>query len=393
MSRTQLFVPFLAGLLLTGCSNWRDLMPVDAWREVDNQAPPAELTDIPNPIAITTRWSHGTGKGAGDQRVKLVPAIGAGRILTADSQGQVTAHDLQSGGQVWSTDTKAAITGGPGIGDGLVLLGSGDAEVIALDLATGNENWRKRVSSEVLSIPRASQGVVVAHSIDGKVHGLNARTGTRVWVYDRTAPVLTLRGSSSPVIEGSRAIIGLSNGKLASIDLGSGNPNWEVTVSPPKGRSELERIVDIDADPLLVQGYAFVVTYQGDMAALSQENGQIMWRREMSSYAGLTADRRQLLVTDTKSRVWGLDPRNGSSLWKQDKLLNRRMTAPAVLGDLVLVGDLEGYVHWLAAEDGSLRGRVKIASSPITAPPLVYDGVAYVLANDGTLAALSPGGS
>lgn len=390
MPRARLFLPLLlVAALLGGCSSWRDYMPLETLRETDNQAPPTELTDLTPRLGVRTLWSQDTGDGAAGQRVNLVPALAGGRLFTADRKGGVRAMNQDGGQLAWTVDTGAPISGGPGLGDGLVLLGTSDAEVIALAEEDGGERWRTRVSSEVLAVPRASGGMVVVHTIDGKLYGLNASDGTQQWVYDRTAPVLTLRGSSSPVIVGDQVITGFPNGKLVNLDLRTGNPNWEVTVTPPRGRTELERIVDIDADPLVIQGIVFVVSFQGELAAVAQNNGTVLWRRELSSSAGLNADWRQLYATDAKSRVWAADPRNGSALWKQDGLLNRRLTAPAVLNDAVLVGDLEGYVHFLSQEDGGLLARVKVSGAPISAMPLVDQGVAYVLAEDGELTALS----
>ncbi len=359
------------------------------WFESDNQKPPAELTEYEARLNPSIAWTQRIGSGSEEQYLKLVPAVLQGRVIGSDSDGRVQASDAQSGARIWSNDLEAPVAGGPGVGEGLVLLGTRDAQLIALDEASGAPLWRTTLSSEVLSVPRIRDGIVVVHTIDGKLFGLNARDGSRRWLYERTEPVLTLRGNSSPVISRSSVIAGFANGKLVSIDLSGGTAQWETQITAPRGRTELERIVDIDADPVIYDGMIYVATYQGEVAAVTEDTGVVLWRRKLSAHAGLAAHWRHVYVTDAEDRLWALDPSNGSALWKQDKLLNRQLSAPAILDDYVLVGDLEGYVHWLAQEDGSQLARLRIASAPIRSAPTVVDGIAYVYADDGTLAALS----
>lgn len=376
----------LGAAALGGCGSIPDPF---GWIEDDNQEPPAELTEFDPRTSIATLWSRDTGEGSEEQYLRLVPTVYQGRIMVADGEGMVQSMDARNGAAEWSVETEAPISGGPGVGEGLVLVGTRDAEVIALDENDGTELWRTRLTSEILSVPRVSDGIVVVHTIDGKLYGLNSSDGGQAWVYDRTVPVLTLRGNSSPVIAGSSVISGFASGKLVNLNLYSGDAQWEVLVTPPRGRTELERIVDIDADPVLSDGMVYVCTYQGEIAAVSEVTGVVMWRRELSSHTGLAADWRAIYVTDAKGRVWALEPRNGAGLWRQEKLLNRRLTAPAILDDYILVGDLEGYVHFLYYEDGSLAARIEVADAPISSAPIVVNDVAYVYADDGTLAALT----
>jgi len=299
----------------------------------------------------------------------------------------VAALDAASGERIWAIDTELSLSGGPGAGDGLMLVGSRDGEIIALDADSGQEKWRKRVSSEILSVPKVSQGIVVVHTMDGSLVGLNAGTGEKIWDYKRSVPVLSLRGSSSPVISGETVICGFASGKLIAFDLSNGNLLWETSISAPSGRTELERMVDIDGELAVVEGVIYVATFQGDLAAVSEETGVVLWRRKMSSHAGANADFRQVYISDSEDHVWAVDPRNGASLWKQKKLHGRKLSAPAVLGDFILVGDFEGYVHWLSVEDGSLVARSRVGDDPIGTPPIVHDGVAYVYSDGGDLAA------
>lgn len=384
MKRYLLILPL--ALMLAGCSS---MNPLNWWADEDNSEPPAELVEMVNSVPARLVWSASIGDGADEQRVKLVPFVERDRVYAASRSGEVRALQADNGRSVWSVDTELEISGGPGAGEGLVLFGTSNGEVVALDRDAGQEKWRAQVSSEVLSVPKASRGVVVVHTIDGKLFGLDAETGSEKWVYDRSIPVLTLHGSSSPVIVDGYVICGFASGKLVMLDLEKGDLLWEVTVSAPSGRSELERMVDIDGDPLVIGDVVYAVTYQGEMTAVSIHTGIVLWRRNLSSYAGMGADYGQIYVSDEADHVVSVDPGNGSALWKNKALQYRKLTAPVVLGEHVLVGDFEGYLHFLSRIDGRLQGRLRVAKSAISTPPSVIDGVVYIYADGGEMAAVT----
>jgi outer membrane protein assembly factor BamB len=373
-------------LALAGCGS---MNPVNWWSSDSSAEVIAELVDLENPISPRILWDASVGGGTDEERVKLVPYVDGGRVYVAEREGEIRALDASNGRTLWKTDSELNISGGPGAGDGLVLVGTSDAEVAAFDQENGQPRWRAQVSSEVVSVPKIDQGVVVVHTIDGKLTALQASNGKQLWVYERSMPVLSLRGSSSPVISGSNVICGFANGKLMAFDLNDGRVQWESTISVPRGRSELERMVDIHGDPLVLGGAVYVATYQGELAGVIEASGEVVWRRALSSYAGLGNDFQQLYVTDAEDNVWAIDPRNGSALWKQDKMLGRKLSAPVAVGDYVVVGDYEGYLHWLSPEDGRIVGRIRVGSDRISTQPVVVDGVAYVLGDGGELAAVA----
>jgi len=380
----------VAGLLLlgalslaSGCTALGNLFD-----NPDNTAPPAELVDFEPTVNVRTVWQRRVGSGAGKLFLKLRPAIGDDRVYAATRDGRVQAFDARTGETVWDTDTDSPLSGGPGIGDGLVLLGTSEGEVLALGEKDGEIKWRARVSSEVLSSPEARGGIAVTRTIDGKLFGLSTDDGTRLWVYDRTAPVLTLRGTSSPALAEGAAIAGFDNGQVVAIALGNGQPLWETRVAVPRGRTELERMVDIDADPIILDNTVYAVTYQGQIAALELFSGEVIWRRDMSSHAGLGVGPKNVYVTDDASHVWALDRSNSASMWRQSKLEARRVSPPAVFNEFVVVGDLEGYVHWLRKEDGQFVARVRVDSDGIVAAPVATPFAVYVYGSGGELAAL-----
>lgn len=377
---------FPALLLLAACGTIKDSYN-SFLGGVDNTEPPTPLVEFEQRADIDQLWDAGVGSGTDQQYLKLVPVHADGHIYVAEIGGDITAFDARTGEELWETDTDTRITGGPGAGESMVLVGTGEAEVLALAAESGEILWRTRVSSEVLSTPKISDNIIVARTVDGKIAGLNAETGERIWVYDRTVPVLSLRGTSSPVITGNFVLAGFDGGRLAAIELSTGKPVWETRVALGSGRTELERMVDIDAEPVVRDDVVYVATFQGRVAAMSLETGQIQWARDISSYAGLCVDSTTVYVTDDNSHIWALDRFTGSSIWKQEKLQARAITAPARIGDLVVVADLEGYLHWLDTDTGDLIARSRISDSPVIAAPLSVDNIVYGYASDGTLGA------
>lgn len=374
--------------LLAGCST------MSSWVEGitggdDNAAPPAPLTTIENPVAFTRVWSKSIGVGYDEQFVNLAPVVDNGRMYIADRKGRVVAMDAANGKEIWSVKTGALLSAGPAAGSGLVLLGSSDAEVIALDSEDGSLRWKTEVSSEVLSQPRLDLDRVVVQTADGSIAGLDVANGQQLWINDRTVPVLTLRGTSTPAVELGLVIAGFSNGKLVAFSADKGFALWENSIAVPQGRSELERIVDIDGSPVIAGGAVYVTTYQGRIARVDIKDGNTVWERDMSSSLGLGVDFSQVYVTDDKSHVWALSRNSGATAWKLETLANRGLTAPEPFSDYVVVADAEGYVHLLSRGDGQISARVELDSKGVSARPLAVGDMLYVYGNSGKLAAFS----
>ncbi|MGZ5052107.1 MAG: outer membrane protein assembly factor BamB [Methylobacter sp.] len=355
----------------------------------DNSDPPSPLVEYTPEIKPEIIWKETVGVGADEHSLRLVPVIGSGKIIAADREGRVQARSPTTGDLVWEAKTEVPFSGGPGLGAGTVILGSSNGEVVALDIETGAVLWKSTVSSEVLSTPVVAKGIVVVRTTDGGVAALDERTGGKRWNYERSMPALSLRGTGSPVINDSNVIGGYDNGKVMALRLADGKYVWETSLAIPKGRSEIERLVDLDADPIAINDVVYIAGFQGGIAAISAADGEVLWRNEaISSYSSLSNDFRYLYLTNPESHVMQLDQHNGAALWKQKELHQRKLTAPAPYESYVVVGDFEGYVHWLSSVDGRQMGRVQITDVPIDAKPIIADGAVYVYAKDGTLAAL-----
>ncbi|MDD0973870.1 outer membrane protein assembly factor BamB [Pseudomonas fontis] len=353
------------------------------------ELPPAELTKFTEEVVLKKQWSRSIGDGQGDSFNMLVPAIENDRIYAADVTGVVMAMDRMNGDVAWKKDLELPVSGAVGVGYGMVMLGTLKGEVIALDASTGEEKWRSRVTSEVLAPPATNGDVVVVQTQDDRVIGLDASTGDRRWIYESTPAVLTLRGTGAPIVTNRLAVAGLSTGKVVALDTRNGVPVWEQRVAIPQGRSELDRVVDIDGGLLLSGGTLYVASYQGRVAGLELESGRVLWQRDASSYEGVAQGFGNVYVSLASGTVEGIDERSSSALWSNDALARRQLSAPEVYSSYVAVGDLEGYLHLLSQVDGRFVGRERIDSDGLRARPLVVGDMIYVFGNSGKLEALT----
>ena len=340
-----IFVLFIA--LVIGCSS----APVN---------PPTPLEPIDNTVDVVSIWQKEEGTGAYDHYLRFKPVFWRGQGFVVDYLGMVRAFDARTGDTVWEKQLSIALSTSPSISEGKLVLGANTGDVFALDPANGNELWRVRVSSEVLAPAKGGQGLVITRTIDGRLYALDAETGRQKWVYERSVPLLTLRGNSSPVVVNDMVLLATDSGKLTAVTLKDGIELWETAIAIPSGRTELERIIDIDANPVVYEDLVYAVTYQGRLAAVQLDNGRIRWVRDMSSYTGLAVDAYRIYITDDESQVLALNRMNGAVLWRQDKLVRRALTAPVIFGDYIVVADYDGYLHWLSREDGNIVARKRV---------------------------------
>ena len=357
----------------------------------DNTEPPAPLVKFVPSLEVDLLWRADIGDSDKKQFLKLTPAYADALVFTASPKGRIRAFDFSNGDRVWETKLKQNITGGPGAGNGLVVVGSDDGTVIGLNAVDGAERWRSQVSSEILRTPQIQEGIVILRTGDGKIYGLRSDSGSRLWVYERKVPVLSLRGTSAPVVLADLVLAGLDNGKLVALQLETGKLFWEVQIAEPRGRNELERMVDIDANIIVSGDTIYVSSYQGRTVAIDIYSGRLFWEREVDSYAGMAVDEDALYVTDTQSHVWAFDRYSGASLWKQSKLQARQLTAPVIVGDFVVMGDLEGYLHWLRRDDGQFVARYDMGRAPIPVMPLVVEETVIAYTQKSRLVAVRAG--
>ena len=307
----------------------------------------------------TLSWANKLIEFGPDRYVRLLPSITEKSVIVANIEGLIKAYSRETGAPMWEKQYEAAFSAGPVVFGDIVLLGNKNAEVYAVEANNGELVWKQTVSSEVLVPPQLRNNMVVVQTNDGKIFGLRADTGKKVWVYERNVPVLSLRGNSTPsIITDKQVVVGFASGKLVSLSLVDGKLLWESTISLAKGRTELERIIDIDGPIVHQNGVIYVSAYRGRVAAVDADSGSILWTREMSSHLGVVIDKDLLFITDAEGRVWALSRDNGATLWMQDKLSELANTRPAIQGDTLVVGDVVGELYWLAKSDGRLLGHL-----------------------------------
>ena len=365
------------------------VMAVGCSSNSKKELPPAELPKFEKEVQLKKEWSRSIGKGQGETFNMLVPAIDGENIFAADVEGLVLALDRTTGKVIWKNDLELPVSGAVGAGYGLVVVCTLKGEIIALDAVSGEEKWRAQAPSEVLAAPAINGDIVLVQTQDDRLMALDADTGSQRWLFDNTPAVLTLRGTGSPVLTNRLAIAGLSSGKVIALDAQRGIPVWEQRVAIPQGRSELERVVDIDGGLLLSGGTLYAVSYQGRLAALDLESGRILWQREASSSVGLAQGYGSVYVSLANGTVEGVDERSASALWSNDALARRQLSAPEVFSSYVAFGDLEGYLHLISQVDGRFVGRERIDSDGLRARPLVVGDWLYAFGNGGNLVALT----
>ena len=369
----------IAALILSGCS----LFGGDDEEELE----PAELVKIQTTVNIKKLWSAKVGDEAEFLRVMLQPAGDGNRIYAASRDGNVAAFEPESGKQIWKTELETELSAGPGVGEGIVAVGTSDGLVVVLDADTGSERWRVNLGGETLSAPLINDDLVIVITIDNRMRALQARDGSERWSVEQPTPLLTMRGSATPAIAGNSVIAGFDNGRLLAVDLESGDILWDSVLAPPSGRSDLERLSDIDGQISVVGQDIYASGYQGRVASVAAESGQILWSREISSYVGVSADWNSIYTTNEGGEIVALLRRNGQESWRQSSLLRREPTVPVAFNTTVAVGDLEGYLHFFSVIDGTPVARLRLGSQAISTGPVVIADRLYVQSDSGTIAA------
>lgn len=362
---------------------------ISGWFESDEDeaTAPAELADIDESVNIRELWSVGVGDGQGDGFYRIRPVIRGATIFAAAADGEVLAVDRSSGKTLWEAELETTLSGGVGVHGDSLFVGSSEGFVLRLDANSGERVWATPVRGEILSAPQSDGKVVVAQTYDGRLQGLDYDSGELLWTYDSNVPVLTVRGTSSPIINNNQVYAGFANGRVMGFDLQTGALMWEVRVAIPQGRSEIERIVDIDGTMEMAGSELFVVSYQGNVVAIDLQSGRKLWQQEASSFSGAAQGFSNVYVADEDGTLTAY-MRNGQGVrWTQGALAYRKLSRPTPVSSYVAVGDFEGYVHVLSQVDGNFAGRVRADSAGVRADMQSDGNVLYVYGNSGDLVA------
>jgi outer membrane protein assembly factor BamB len=385
--RIVLVLLVACAVALGGCSTVKNVFT----SRKDRALKPAELAVITPSVSVTRLWSAKAGKGEGLIGARQGPAIADGRVYAAAVQGGVRAFDLKTGASVWHYDSKLPLSGGPGVGDGLVVAGSLEGDVVALDAATGAEKWKAKVGNEVIAAPVIGQGMVFVHSNDGRVTAFDETSGERRWFWSHDLPALTVRGNDSVVLGPGYVFVGNDDGTMSALAVADGRPIWEQTVAEASGRTELERMADVDGTPVLADTTLYASSYKRQTTAIDAPTGRPVWSHDSGGAGNVAVSSDRVVVSGTSGTVWGLDRATGAGLWQQDALARRNVTGPAIQGDYAVVGDFEGYLHWLKLSDGAFAARMRAGKDPLRAAPVVSDGILVTEDTGGRISAFQLG--
>lgn len=363
-------------ILMAGCGLFGD---------DDDVLPPKELLKFEATLPVKKAWSAKVGKGSEFMRVSLSPAGDGKRIYAASNDGVVSAFNPDNGKRIWRVELDVPLSAGPGVGENYVVVAGSDGDLICLSADDGSEIWRIAIDAESLARPLIKDGSVVVQTIDGKLQVFSVFDGSEQWSIVQDTPRLTLRGTSSPVIAGSIVVAGFDNGRLVGTSLTTGVTAWEAMLSPPSGRSDLDRLADVDGVLAVVGQDVYAAGYQGRLASVASESGQILWARDISTHVGVGVDFSNVYTLDGEGEVLALLRRTGDEVWRQDALLRREPTTPVAFDNAVVLGDFEGYVHFFSNVDGRPVARVRVGKGLLSGPPVAIGNKLYVQSESGSL--------
>ena len=386
-------------IILSGCGLWSTAQ--EQWQAVEALVPgydhpeeeaaiqkskPTKLFNVDQKVNPVKLWSSSVVGNYDAAGFGLRPVFSEGKIYVADKNGRVVSLDASSGKTIWKVNLDLPLGGGVGIGGEQIFVGSEDGDVIALNAENGAVNWQVKTSSEILSAPSGNGDIVVAQSQDGRIYGLDAQNGEMRWQHEVEVPILTLRGTSAPVVRGNIVIAGFSTGKLYAFAAATGDPIWEHRIGIPRGRSELDKMVDIDGDPLLVGDIVYAASHQGRIAAIDK-TGRALWYQDTSSVLGPAYGGGHIYIVKTSDKIVAMDQASGAISWVNTSLKYRDLGPPLVVDGYLLVTDSEGYLHILSQEEGDFLGRIRVDRRGVSASMIENEDILYVLDNDGTVSA------
>jgi outer membrane protein assembly factor BamB len=376
----------LASSLLYGCSSEEDVIKM------------AEVPVVESSFHPETAWSHGIGSGVGKYYSHLQPVIVGDNIFAASRDGKVFAFEKLSGKKLWSVDLSdqafyadkrsVRLSGGLAAADGHLYLGSENGQVLALKQESGELIWHADVGGEVLAPPATDSGKVVIATGSGQLLGLDGETGAIAWTVTSEQPNLTLRGTSAPVIAAGGVLYGRADGKIGIVLLQNGQLVNESRVATPHGQTDLDRIVDVDAQPVIIDDELYAIAYNGQLTSRKLISGDELWKRKYASYQNMGIGVNDIAITDSKSHIYLIDRTTGTEKWSNTQLEYRNVTAPLVLGDYIVVGDSEGYLYWISQTTGKIAAMQKIDSDGLYATPVIDGDLIYIQTRGGELVAL-----
>ncbi|MBP7992023.1 MAG: outer membrane protein assembly factor BamB, partial [Rhodocyclaceae bacterium] len=339
----------LLALTLAGCGLFGSSKPK-----------PTPLTPIVERVGVRQDWQTSIGKAG---NFTFLPASGGPVVLAAALDGTVVR--LDNGKEVWRTSAGQKLSAGTASDGRLVVVGTYKGEVLTFDFETGKPVWNTNVKGELVAPPAITEGLVIVRTSDNRVIALDAADGKQRWNYQRSNPPLAVRSVAPPLPFGPFVLVGMPGGKIYALSLQNGAPAWEGTVSVPRGATELDRVSDVVTVPAVQGPLMCAVAFQGRAACFDMQGGSQIWSKEVSSVAGITMDDRRVFIPDEQGVVHAFDRSTGASVWRQDKLKYRNVSAPVALPMGLVVGDGEGFLHVLDRDTGEFISRMNVGGGGV----------------------------
>jgi len=375
------------------------LMACSSTDDEDPSTKVAELTEINQTFQPKVIWDASVGDGVDGYFSRIKPIVAYGKTFSASRMGDVIAFDKASGQKVWQVDlsdinnersfwhsrTSALIAGGPIAGIGKIFLGTENGKIFALEAETGQLVWQADIKGEVITAPAIDDGILVVNSASGIMKAFNAETGEELWKIQQDVPALTLRGISAPVIASGGVLLGTGKGEVGVFILEKGQQGWSTIIGEPTGSTELERVIDVDSAPVVFGDKIYAISSRGNLAAIDLSSGRVLWKRQFSSFRQIAVHRNDIFITNTRGHVYAINRNNGIERWSNLSLTNRGVTGPAVVDEYIVVGDFEGYLHWMNQETGEIVARHHVDGSGVHSTPTVVDDIIYTQSRDGDL--------
>ncbi|MDC9597135.1 outer membrane protein assembly factor BamB [Xenorhabdus anantnagensis] len=382
--RKTLLVGLVASVLLAGCSSEQDTVTMSPLPKVESQFKPRIV------------WDKSVGNGTGQYYSHLSPAWQGSTVYVADRNGVIKALDIDSGKELWATDLSkkagllssrlpALLSGGLTVSGNRLYVGTEKAKVVALDTTNGKVEWESTVAGEALSRPVVSDGFVLIHTGNGMLQALKETDGSVAWSVNMDTPSLSVRGESAPAVAYGAAVVGGDNGRISAVLLSQGQLIWQQRISQVTGSTEIARLNDVDMTPVISDNIIYAIAYNGNLVAMDMRSGQIIWKRELGSVNDMVITDSNIFIVDQNDRILSLRKSDGVTLWSQNALLHRNLTAPEMYNGYLVVGDGEGYLHWLNMADGKFVAQHKVDSSGLLSRPVVASDKLMVQAKDGTV--------
>lgn len=371
--------------------------------EEDQSKVVAELVDIKSKFKPDVLWHTSVGNGVSDYFSRIKPVVAGNKVYSASREGDVVAIDEKTGKRLWNVDLSdvnsersfwsgkesALLAGGPVVDNGKLFIGSENGKLYALNAENGDLLWQSQIKGEIITAPAVDLGILVVNTASGIMKALDTETGEEIWKVEQDVPPLTLRGVSQPVMASGGVLIGTSKGTVGVYILEKGQQGWVADIGVPSGSTELERVIDVDSAPLIFGDKVYAVSSRGNLAAIELKSGRIAWKRQYSSYRQITINRNSIYLTDVRGHVYSIDRLNGLERWSNLALTNRNVTGPAFVNGYIVVGDFDGYLHWLDHNTGEIVARHKVDGSGVYATPTVKGDVLYTQSRDGDIEAIA----